>query len=78
MAQYEKIRQKILSLLLSGEVLTTLTGNLLANTVDFRKAVSDLRRKGVKINDRWDTNPNNGKRFKRYFLDAEYLKKINQ
>lgn len=74
----EKIQRKILRLLLSGQVLTTLTGNQLASTVDFRKAISVLRQKGYPISDEWSTNPNNTKRFKRYFFDETYLKQAQK
>lgn len=74
----EKIQNKILQLFLSGKTLTTLEGNLLANTVDYRKNISTLRQKGYRILDKWDVNPNNNKRFKRYWLDPEYIKSITQ
>lgn len=70
------IKRKLLKALLMGEELTTLTGNHLASTVDFRKSISELRKKGYPIRDKWDTNPNNNKRFKRYFLDQNYLKQV--
>ena len=63
-----EIQRAILRSLLAGEVLTTLTGNETASTVDFRKAVSILRGKGVPISDRWTQNANNKKRYKEYFL----------
>lgn len=72
----QKIRVIILQSLLAGETLTTLTGNQLASTVDTRKVISLLRQKGYPIRDKWDTNPNNNKRFKRYFLDQNYLKQV--
>ncbi len=72
--EYEKIQKRIQKLLLSGETLTTFTGNKLAHTVDFRKAVSDLRRKGLPILDAWEKNGR--KRYKRYWINPEYIKTL--
>jgi len=72
----DKIQTRILKSLLAGDILSTLTGNLLANTVDFRKAISDLRRKGFPINDKWETNGR--KRFKKYWLSPEYNQNISK
>ena len=61
-----EIKQAIRNAFKRGEKLTTLTGNILGHTVDFRKIVSDLRREGMNIVDYWTKE--NGKRFKVYFL----------
>jgi hypothetical protein len=72
----QKIQTKILCQLLAGKALTTLTGNDLANTVDFRKAISLLRHKGYPILDEWIKNER--KRYKRYWLSPEYKNQISQ
>lgn len=72
--EYEKIQKRIQKLLLAGETLTTFTGNKLAHTVDFRKAVSVLRSKGIPILDAWEKNGR--KRYKRYWVSPEYIKTL--
>lgn len=61
-----EIKQTIREAFRRGEELTTLTGNIIGHTVDFRKIVSDLRAEGMNIVDYWKQD--NGKRFKVYFL----------
>ena len=56
---------------LRGEVMTSKDGNRVGRTVDFRKCVSRLRREGLNIRDRWETNPGDGRKFKVYFLEEE-------
>ena len=56
---------------LRGEVMTSKDGNRVGRTVDFRKCVSRLRREGLNIRDRWETNPRDGRKFKVYFLEEE-------
>lgn len=72
--EYEKIQNRIFKLLKSGEVLTTFTGNKLAHTVDFRKAISVLRSKGFPIQDQWEKNGR--KRFKKYWISPENIKTL--
>ena len=56
---------------LGGAVMTSKDGNRVGRTVDFRKCVSRLRREGLNIRDRWETNPGDGRKFKVYFLEEE-------
>lgn len=56
---------------LGGAVMTSKDGNRVGHTVDFRKCVSRLRREGLNIRDRWETNPGDGRKFKVYFLEKE-------
>lgn len=56
---------------LGGAVMTSKDGNRVGRTVDFRKCVSRLRREGLNIRDRWETNPRDGRKFKVYFLEDE-------
>ena len=35
--------------------------------IDYRKRISDLRKMGYQITDRWEENERTGARFKRYF-----------
>jgi hypothetical protein len=72
--EYEKIQKRVQKILLSGETLTTFTGNKLAHTVDFRKAVSVLRSKGIPIQDQWVKSGR--KRFKEYWINPEYIKTL--
>ena len=46
--------QKIVNYLSSGRTLTSLQGQKMFNMPDFRKRVSDARRRGIKILDRWE------------------------
>lgn len=56
-----------------GEHLTTLTGNQVGHTVDFRKVVSELRDDGFPIKDYWEKAPD-GRKFKVYYLEMQRLK----
>ncbi len=56
---------------LGGAEMTSKDGNRIGRTVDFRKCVSRLRREGLDIRDRWETNPGDGRKFKVYFLERE-------
>lgn len=53
-----------------GERLTTLTGNQIGHTVDFRKVVSELRDEGFQIKDYWDKAPD-GRKFKIYYHEMQ-------
>lgn len=53
---------------LLGIEMSSNLGNRIGHTVDFRKCVSRLRREGMDIRDRWETNPNDGRKFKVYYL----------
>lgn len=51
----------------SGGVITTLDGVKMFNTVDIRKEISVLRKRGHNIQDEWCVSPA-GKRYKKYFM----------
>lgn len=53
-----------------GEHLTTLTGNQVGHTVDFRKVVSELRDEGLPIKDYWE-KASDGRKFKVYYLEMQ-------
>lgn len=53
---------------LDGIEMSSNLGNRIGHTVDFRKCVSRLRREGMDIRDRWEANPNDGRKFKVYYL----------
>lgn len=57
----------ILESLQNGKRLTSYEANRIGHTVDSRKVISDLRRKGFKISDYW-TEGKDGRRFKVYYL----------
>lgn len=67
----EKAKARIKQAFLGGAVMTSKAGNYIGHTVDFRKCVSRLRREGLNIRDRWEANPNDGRKFKVYFLVKE-------
>lgn len=52
------------------ERLTTLTGNQIGHTVDFRKVVSELRDEGFQIKDYWEKAPD-GRKFKIYYHEMQ-------
>lgn len=72
--EYEQIQKRIETLLLSGQILTSYTGNHLGHTVDFRKVISVLRSKGIPIQDQWEKNGK--KRYKKYWISSEYIKTL--
>ena len=63
--QLEEATAKIEEALRCGMRLTSAEGNHLAHTVDFRKIVSRLRKRGLQIEDVWTEH--NGHRFKIYY-----------
>lgn len=66
-----KAKARIKQAFLGGAVMTSKAGNYIGHTVDFRKCVSRLRREGLNIRDRWEANPDDGRKFKVYYLDGE-------
>ena len=64
------MRKKILSLLQQGLHLSELDGLQYGYGTSFRTRVSELRAMGYKIKDHFVT-PENGARFKRYYLESE-------
>lgn len=68
---HTKAKHHIKMAFLGGAVMTSKDGNRVGHTVDFRKCVSRLRREGLDIRDRWETNPRDGRKFKVYFLEKE-------
>ena len=67
----EKAKARIKKAFLDGAVMSSKVGNYIGHTVDFRKCVSRLRREGLNIRDRWEVNPDDGRKFKIYYLGAE-------
>ena len=57
----------ILEAMQNGRRITSYEANRIGHTVDSRKVISDLRRKGFKISDYWMQGAD-GRRFKVYFL----------
>lgn len=53
-----------------GEHLTTVTGNQIGHTVDFRKVVSELRDEGFLIKDYWE-KASDGRKFKVYYHEMQ-------
>lgn len=60
----------ILEALQNGQKITSYQANRIGHTVDSRKVISELRRKGYKISDQW-TEGQDGRRFKVYFIREE-------
>ena len=58
----------ILEAMQQGRRLTSYEANRIGHTVDSRKVISDLRRKGFRISDYW-AEGKDGRRFKVYFLN---------
>lgn len=61
------LRRLVLEYLVDGQELTTLKGLQVFKTLDTRKVISDLRKAGIPIKDRWLFTPT-GKKFKGYML----------
>ncbi len=61
-------QQLILQSLLEGKRLTTLDGMLKFKTTELRKRVSELRRLGYPIADKWIVNKKTNSRYKEYFI----------
>ena len=66
----ETIKKAIITDLTNGKTLTVLDGLTLYRTIDLRKYISDLRKDGNLISDRWVKS--NGKKFKQYFIPKSY------
>ena len=60
--------QRIVDYLSSGRTLTSLQGQKMFNMPDFRKRVSDARRRWIKILDRWEPGREGRSRYKVYFM----------
>ena len=63
-------REQIKNGLEAGKTLTVVDALNQYRTIDLRKYISDLRKEGMVINDRWVTK--NGKRYKEYFVSKSY------
>jgi hypothetical protein len=63
----QKYKQIILNHLLEGKTLSTYEAYDLYSITCFLQRVSELRDQGIAIQDEWVKN--NGKRFKRYWID---------
>ena len=63
----QKYKQIILDHLLAGKTLSTYEAYDLYNITCFLQRISELRDQGITIQDEWVKN--NGKRFKRYWID---------
>lgn len=63
------LHQIILKSFIEGQELSVVSALRQFHTIELRKIVSDLRRDGVPIGDRWETTPGK-KRYKIYFLEA--------
>ncbi len=60
-------REQIKNGLEAGKTLTVVSALNEYRTIDLRKYISDLRKEGMNIQDRWVEK--NGKRFKEYFVN---------
>lgn len=69
----ENYKQIILNHMLAGRSLSNGEAHDLYNMTCFLQRISDLRADGVPIQDEWVKK--NGKRFKRYWLDADTIKR---
>ena len=63
----QKYKQIILNHMLAGKSLSTYEAYDLYNITCFLQRVSELRDQGIAIQDEWVKN--NGKRFKRYWIE---------
>ncbi len=72
----QKYKQIILNHMLDGNSLSTYEAYDLFNITCFLQRISDLRADGVIIRDEWIKN--NGKRFKRYRIDASDRNKAKE
>ena len=61
-------KQLILEALLNGEKLTVLGAISKFKTVELRKRLSELRREGFHIQDKWETNKQTKSKYKTYFI----------
>lgn len=68
-------KRRIRQAFMAGRKLTTYTGNMIGNTVDFRKVVSSLRGEGMNIVDSWERNETDNRRYKSYWLDRNINEK---
>lgn len=75
LGKYTKKEFLILSALVDCQYVTSLTANIIAQTVCGNKYISILRGKGIPIRDAWQRSAN-GANFKVYWIDPEYIKKI--
>lgn len=64
------VERAIKDKLISGQPLTSCGAALEFFTGDLRKYVSNLRKEGLEIKDKWETSKN-GKRYKIYYCEAE-------
>lgn len=64
----DTIESKIKKHFEDGYSLTVVEALRYFNTIELRKFVSNLRRKGLDIKDEWVENSTSRKKFKRYFL----------
>jgi hypothetical protein len=62
-------KQLILEALLRGESFTGLDGVKLFRTLALRNRISELRAEGYAIKDEFIHNPENGKQYKKYWMD---------
>lgn len=66
----ETIKQMIRTDLELGMTLTVISGLKNYRTIDLRKYISDLKKDGVNISDRWVLK--NKKKYKEYFISKKY------
>ena len=67
-------KKEILRYLQSGTILTKANAKALTGAEDYRKRISELRREGHKILDRWVSGKNrygHHERYKEYFIPNE-------
>lgn len=70
--QLQQATQKIRMVLLNGKHMTSAEMNSLGKTVDSRKIVSRLKKKGMPIGGYW-CRAKEGHRYKRYYLEGQGL-----
>lgn len=64
--------QKLLQMLINGDLVTSLTAVSQARCVSLQRRLSDLRESGIVIHDKWIKTPT-GKRVKSYYI-PEYMR----